>query len=257
MNYLKNFYVFENNLIKIDEWEDLKDLIQLDIMDKWNIPNKLVEEFSTGKSGDKILEPSLRIYINERFNNDEPKEIIKDVRKLHKRVFGLLGKYISVEWSSQAIFVELHDIPNHYTIIEDFNLEIDTTHDNIVDSKVGGICTYDQSLSIIDYVNKFYRFMYDSDMKYFNEAYQILNDLYDVQIVFSLPKFEKERFRQVICFEFKLKSKVEKVIGRYFPVFTVNTNHTESPYIIKRTSNSSWIQIKHDRQKDFIENEQF
>ena len=170
---------------------------------------------------------------------------------------GLLGKYISVEWSSQAIFVELHDIPNHYTIIEDFNLEIDPTHDNVYDREVGGICQYEQAVDIINYVNKFYRFVYDSDMKYFNEAYQILNDLYDVQIVFSLPRFEKERFRQIICFEFKLKSKVEKVTGKYFPVFTVNTNNTESPYIIQRRSHSSWHTIPYNRQKDFLENEQF
>ena len=125
------------------------------------------------------------------------------------------------------------------------------------DKEVGGICQYEQAVDIINYVNKFYRFVYDSDMKYFNEAYQILNDLYDVQIVFSLPRFEKERFRQVICFEFKLKSKVEKVTGKYFPVFTVNTNNTESPYIIQRRSNSSWHTIPYNRQKDFLENEQF
>jgi hypothetical protein len=257
MNYIKKFSLFENNLINIDEWEDLKDLIQLDIMDKWNISNELVEEFSSGKSGDKLLEPSLRIYINERMNNDEPKEIIADVRKLHKRVFGLLGKYISVEWSSQAIFVYLNDIPNHYTILEDFNLEIDNKHDNVFDRKSGGICTYEQALEIMAYLNKFYRFAYDSDIRYFTEAYQILNSLYEVQIEFSLPRFRKELYRQVICFEFKLKSKVEKVIGRYFPVFTINTNHTESPQIIKRASNSSWAQIKYDKQKDFLENEQF
>jgi hypothetical protein len=257
MNYIKNFSIFENNLVTFNDWEDLKDLIQIHIMDKWNISNDLVEEFSSGKSGDKLLEPSLRIYINERMNNDEPKEIIADVRKLHKRVFSLLGKYISVVWSSQAIFVELNDIPNHYTILEDFNLEIDNKHDNVFDRKSGGICTYEQALEIMNYLNKFYRFVYDSDIKYFTEAYQILNSLYEVQIEFSLPRFEKENYKQVICFEFKLKSKVEKIIGRYFPVFTINTNHTESPYIVKRSSNSSWGQIKYDRQKDYLENEQF
>jgi len=78
MNYIKNFSIFENNLVTFNDWKDLKDLIQIHIMDKWNISNDLVEEFSSGKSGDKLLEPSLRIYINERMNNDEPKEIIAD-----------------------------------------------------------------------------------------------------------------------------------------------------------------------------------
>jgi hypothetical protein len=256
MKYLKRYKIFES-WISIDKWEDLKDLIQMEIMDKWGISNSLVDEVKSAENKTQLLEPALRIRINERFDNNEPVEIIKDVRNLYKRVFSLTGKFLKVEWSSQAIFVYLSKLPNHYTIIQEFGLTLDPNSDNTFDRKVGAICTYEQALEIFKYLNGFYRFAYDSDIKYFTEAYQILSDLYKVEIVFSLPRFEDERFRQVVCFEFKLKSGKERVIGRHFPVFIINTNHTDSPCIMKRTGSYNFIQIPCTKQKSFLKDEQF
>ena len=256
MKYLKEYKLFES-WVSIDKWEDLKDLIQMEIMDKWGIPNSLVDEVNKSTTPKELREPILKIRINERFDNDEPVEIIEDVRKLYKRVFGLTGKFISTKWESQKIFITLKDLPNHYTVIQDFGLVLDKNSENGYDRKVGATCTYDQALEIFKYLNGFYRFAYDSDIKYFGEAYQILSHLYKVDLLFSLPIFEDERFRQVVCFQFKLQSAKDKVLGRYFPIFTINTNHTESPYITKRTDNYNLIKIYCRNQKSFLEDEQF
>jgi len=262
MKYLKDFKLFES-WISIGVWENLKDLIQMEIMDKWSISNSLVDEVYQQVDSDKnknplkYLEPALRIRINERFDNEQPVEIIADVRNLYKRVFDMTGKFISAVWSSQAIFVTLNDVPNHYTVIQHFGLTVDPKSDNTFDTKKGAYCTYEQALEIFKYLNGYYRFAYDSDIKYFTEVYQILSDLYKVDLVFSLPKFEDERFRQVVCFEFKLQSAKERVIGKNFPVFIINTNHTESPYIMKRTGSYNFNQIYCRNQKSFLENEQF
>lgn len=256
MKYLKKFKLFES-WVSIDKWEDLKDLIQMEIMDKWGISNSLVDEVKSNENKTQLLEPALRIRINERFDNEEPVEIIADVRNLYKRVFALTGKFISAIWSSQAIFVSLSDTPNHYTVIQEFGLTLDPNSDNCFDRKVGAFCTYEQALEIFKYLNGFYRFAYDSDIKCFTEAYQILSDLYKVELVFSLPRFEDERFSQVVCFQFKLQSDKDRIIGRYFPVFTINTNHTESPYILKRVGNYNFIQIPCTEQKSFLGDEQF
>ena len=262
MKYLKEFKLFES-WIAIDVWENLKDLIQMEIMDKWGISNSLVDEVYQQVNSDKnnnplnYLEPRLKIRINERFDSDQPVEIIADIRNLYERVFAMTGKYISVVWSSQAIFVTLKDVPNHYTVIQHFGLTVDPNSDNNFDTKKGAYCTYEQALEILKYLNGFYRFAYDSDIKYFTEAYQILSDLYKVDLVFSLPRFEDERFRQVVCFEFKLQSAKERVIGKNFPVFIINTNHTESPYIMKRTGSYNFNQIYCRNQKSFLRDEQF
>ena len=256
MKYLKRYKLFES-WVSIDVWENLKDLIQMEIMDKWGISNTLVDEVKGGENKTQLLEPALRIRINERFDNDQPVEIIADVRNLYKRVFAMTGKFIIAEWSSQAIFVMLRGIPNHYTVIQYFGLTLDPNSDNCFDRKIGAHCTYEQAFEIFKYLNGFYRFAYDSDIKYFTEAYQILSDLYKVELVFSLPRFEDERFSEVVCFQFKLQSDKERIIGRYFPVFTINTNHTESPYIKKRVGNYNFIQIPCTKQKSFLSDEQF
>jgi hypothetical protein len=259
MKYLQKYKIFESGsyLVEEDKWEDLKDLIQMEIMDKWGISNDLVSESIPGRRGNKLLEPELHMRINERFDNDEPKEIMKDCRDLHKRIFNQLGLYVDVKWSSQQVNIMLNDIPNHYTVIRDFNLE-EIEDDNTYDRKGGGVCDWNTSLNIIKYLNGFYRFAYDSDINLFNKCYDIVDDLYGVELVFSLPQFKKELYRQILSFKFKLSTGKEKVIGRYYPIFMIATNHIESPLLRKRGSNSSWITIYGEkRMLDFLATEQF
>ena len=214
MKYLQKYKIFESSsyLVEEDKWEDLKDLIQMEIMDKWGISNDLVTESIPGRRGDKLLEPELHMRINERFDNDEPKEIMKDCRDLHKRVFSLTGLFIEVRWSSQQINIMLRDIPNHYTIIRDFDLE-EIVDSNTYDRKTGGVCDWNTALEIIKYLNGFYEFVYRTDLSIFNKCYDIVDELYNVELVFSLPEFEKELYRQKLFFKFNLSTDKERVIG--------------------------------------------
>ena len=254
MKYLRGYKIFEENKIDSDKWENLKDIIQMEIMDKWSITNDLVTEVLP-KRYDDVHE--LHMKINERFDNPEPVEIMADLRDLHSQVFALTGLFISVLWSSQKIIIRLHDFPNHYTIMKDFNLD-EIEDDNTIDRKGGGLCDIDEALKIIKYLNGFYRFAYDSDISLFQKCYDVLDELYVVDLVFSLPRFEKERFRQNLCFKFKLSTGKERVIGKHFPIFMFDTNHTDSPYIRKRTGNYSWIEkFREKNMIDFLKTEQF
>lgn len=51
MKYLKKFQLLESNLVHQNDWEDVKDLIQSEILDEWDIPKSLVAESLPGKSG--------------------------------------------------------------------------------------------------------------------------------------------------------------------------------------------------------------
>lgn len=260
MKYLKKYQIFEeykNILVEEDKWEELKDLVQLYIMDKYGISNDLVRESIPGRSGIKLLEPELHVRINERMDNDEPVEIMKDCRDLHKRVFASTGLFITVRWSSQQINIMLSDIPNHYTIIRDFNLE-EIESDNTYDRKTGGVCDFDTILKIINYLNSFYRFVYDSDLNLLKKCYNVLEELYGVNLIFYLPNFENERFRQVLLIKFELITKVDKITGKHFPIFIVNTNHTDSPLVRKRTGSYNWVEIFGEKRIiDFLSTEQF
>jgi hypothetical protein len=241
MKHIHKFQLFESkaNLIDSEKWEDLKDLIQLDILDKWNLTNDLVSESIPGKSGDKLLEPELHIRINERFDNNEPIEIINDCRNLHNRVFKMFNLYINVWWSSQSIHIMLDNYPNQWTIIRDFNLK-EVSNDNIVNKESGGICDYDEAIKIINYLNGFTRFVYDSDIRLFSECCRIMsNKASDFYLVFSLPKFTLENYEQKLCFNFMVKRDTK----RRLPVFNIDTSRTISPYIRIRRGNISWDEI--------------
>ena len=256
MKYLRKYSLLESNqynLIELNDWEDFKDLITSVILDKWDIDSDLVRESIPGKSGNYLLEPVLHININQYYNNDEPLDIIKDCRNLHLQVYQMTGKFINVDWSSQQINIILDDIPNHWTILKDFNLQ-EVKSDNTVDSKSGGVCDYDTAIKILEYLNGFYSFAYNSDIELFKKCFNTIKDKGDFKIVFSLPIFIKERFKQRICFKFCFD---ENWNGHY-PVFIIDNNHTESPVIRFRYGSYAFKQVSGEREMvDLLKSETY
>jgi hypothetical protein len=250
MKNLKSYKLFESNTVSLEEWEDFKDLIQSEILDEWNISQDLVKESLPGKSGNLLLEPELHIRINEHFNNSEPVDFIRVIRNLHKQVYQMTDKFISVNWSSQQVNIMLNDYPNHWSIIQDFNLK-EVKSDNIVDNKTGGVCDLETALSIIDYLNTFTRLCYDSDKELFIKCFREICKKGDYKIVFSLPLFTLERYRQKVCFKFCL----EDEWNENSPVFIIDNNHTESPFIEIRYSAYNWNRVTVDsKMLDFLKN---
>jgi hypothetical protein len=240
MKYLKSYSMLESNNFVVDlkDWEDFKDLVRSEILDEWNISDDLVKESIPGRNGNSLLEPELHFGINDRFNNDEPVEIIKACRDLHNQVYQMTGLYIHVSWSSQQVNIILCDIPNNYTIIRDFNLQ-EVESDNIVDRKSGGVCNLETAIEIIKYLNKFYSFCYESDINLFKECFNIMSKKGDCKIVFSLSKFLKERYSQKLSFKLCLNNDWN---GKY-PIFLIDSNHVDSPLIRLRYGNHSWDEI--------------
>ena len=235
MKYLKKYALLESNTVHQKDWEDFKDLIQSEILDEWNIPQSLVKESLPGKSGNSLLEPELHIRINEYFNNPEPEDLIRDFRNLHSQVHQMTGKFISVNWSSQQVNIMLDEVPNHWTVLQDFNLK-EVQSDNTIDRKTGAVCDLETALKIINYLNGFTRFAYNSDIELFKKCFEVMRRKGDCKIVFALHRFSLERFRQSATFKFCFK---ENWHGSY-PIYIIDTNHTESPLIRLRIGPYSW-----------------
>jgi hypothetical protein len=227
----------ESNLIDLNDWEDFKDLLTSEILDEWEISSDLVSESIPGKVGNSVLEPVLHIRINQYFNNDEPLDIVKDCRNLHLRVYQMTGKFINVDWSSQQINIILDDIPNHWTILKDFNLQ-EVKSDNTIDNKSGGVCDYDTAIEIIEYLNKFYRFAYNSEINLFKTCFDIMKSKGDCKLVFSLPRFKDERFKQVVSFKLCYKEGWDE----NYPLYIIDTNYTDYP-VLRLRYGGSWVQV--------------
>lgn len=121
----------------------------------------------------------------------------------------------------------------------------------------GGLCDYDTAIKIMDYLNGFYRFIYDSDKLQFKKCYDILDERYNIKLVFSLPNFDLDRFRQLVCFKFKIYNNQNLLAKVNHPVFYINTNHVDSPLIKIRLSNSSWNEYSNTKMFDFLRNKYF
>ena len=263
MKYLKKYHLLESSLIDLNDWEDFKDLIRSEVLDEWNISSDLVSESIPGKSGNSLLEAELHIRINQYFNNDEPLDIVKDCRNLHSQVYQMTGKFINVNWSSQQINITLEDIPNHWTILKDFNLQ-EVKSDNTVDRKSGGVCDYDTVINILEYLNGFYRFTYNSDIELFKKCFEIMQSKGDCKIVFSLPKFAKERFKQRVCLKFCFGENWDfmNAVGsirdmREYPIFIIDANHVDSPILRLRYGNY-WNEFSGEREMvDLLKSEKY
>ena len=273
MKHLKTYKkLFEGSELDPDQWEDVKDIIQSEVLDKHHISFDDTEEKLGNYSGKyKVYDPVFSI----KFDNLELSSyIIDDIYKLNRRVKDLTGNFIIANNnvnmpSKRNIEIMLSKTPDHRIVGEHFNLEECAT-DNIIDRKSGFLCGdyntgYETSVKILEWLNTFYRFCYPTEFEAFKLAYDTLKELYDVLIVFSMPKFEDDRFKQVVCFQFILSQKVEKgptskVYGNKFPIFIINTNHTESPQIRKRVDGYNLIDIPFDKREryiDFLKTEQF
>ena len=269
MKFLKKYKLFESASLDIDDWLDVKDIIQSEILDKYHIS---VDDVTDSQEGSKYRanDPVLSI----KFNNLELSSyIIDDIYNLNRRVKELTGHFIiaknNVNSSRGNIEIKLSKTPDNRIVGEHFNLESCST-DNTIDREGGFLCGdyntgYETAVKILEWLNTFYKFCYPTEFEALKLAYDTLCELYNVLIVFSMPKFEDVLYRQVVCFQFILSQKVEKgptskVYGNKYPIFIINTNHTESPQIRKRVYDYNWVDIpfnKRERYFVFLKNEQF
>lgn len=226
MKYLKKYMMFESNNV-ID---DFFDIIQIEIMDEYGISSEDVVY--------KRDNASMTLLYSDT-------NIVDSIYLIQDRIREATGKFAIPKIYKEKIEISLSDFPDNRIVIEKFELKKCKT-DNGYDRSIGGYCDLNKALEIISYLNGFYRFIYDSDINKLKESYFILSKRYNVNLKFSLPIFKDERFRQLLCFEFELSDGLEKVVDKYFPVFIVNTNYTESPYIWLRKSNHSSLIMPFD-----------
>jgi hypothetical protein len=263
MKHLKTYKkLFESASLDINDWLDVKDIIQSEILDKYHISTDDVTDSQEG-SKYRANDPVLSISYD---NLEMSTYIIDDIYNLNRRVKELTGHFIiatnNVNSSNKNIEIQLSKTPDNRITIEHFNLEECDT-DNTINKKQGGMCDYETAVKILEWLKTFPvdgTFCYRTDFEAFKLVYDTLSELYNVQIVFSLPKFEDDRYRQIVCFQFLLSDGVKKVIYNKYPVFIINTNYTDSPFVKKREGNYNFKEVNCDNKERllyFLKTEQF
>jgi len=236
MKYLKSYKkLFERyHSYDKDSIMDIKDLIQMDIIDEFNIPMSDIENFFTYDGS----EPQCYI---KNIDQEESIKIKEKIASIRRRIYNMTGYFIKVFYKkfTDVLVLEINHLPGILDIADKFNLEL-TKSDNSYDFMDAVYCDYETVFKIIDYLNSFYQFAYRTETDLFKKCYERLNELYNIKLKFSIVRFEDEQFMQYVAIEFDLSDKVEIATGKYNPVFVINNDHTKSPYIWKRNSNYSW-----------------
>ncbi len=264
MKYLKKYKLFESASLDIDDWLDVKEIIQSEILDKYHISiDDVVDKNAESKY--VVNDPELSISYN---NLEMSTYIIDDIYDLNERIYRITKHFIiaknNVNSSKRNIEILLSKTPDNRIVGDHFNLEECST-DNTIDRKSGFLCgdyntTYVTAVKILEWLNTFYTFCYRTEFDALKLVYDTLSELYDVLIVFSMPKFDDERYSQIVCFQFILSTKVDKVIYNKYPVFIINTNYTDSPSVKTRAGSYNFTEIpfnKKERLLDFLKTEQF
>ena len=259
MKYLKKYKLFEYVQIDIDDWFDVRAVIQSDILDKYHISTNSIHD--TNEDSKYVAsDPKLTISYN---NLEMSPYIIDDIYELNSRIYEMTKHFIvarnNVNSIKQNIEIKLSKVPDTRIIIHHFNLEETYEFDNLINKVVGGFCDYDTAIKILEWLNSFYKFCYRTELDAFKSTYDTLKELYNVELIFSMTKFEDERFSQVVCFNFKLSDGVKKVLTNKHPIFVIDTNHTESPLIYKRTGNYNYKQLSfnYNNISNYLTNEEF
>jgi hypothetical protein len=260
MKHLKKYKLFEYASLDINDWLDVKDIIQSEILDKYHIS---IDDVVDKNAESKYVANDPELFIS--YNNLEMSTyIIDDIYDLNERIYSMTKHFIiaknNVNSSKRNIEVKLSKVPDARITINHFNLEETYDFDNVISKGVGGFCDYETAVKILEWLKSFYGFYYKTELDAFKLAYDTLEELYNVDLIFSMPKFEDKNYSQVVCFNFLLSSDVEKIITNEHPIFVINTNRTYSPYILQRRGGSGWHEFPYEKKEryiDFLKTEQF
>lgn len=256
MRHLKNYKIFEYASVSIDDWFDVRDVIQMDILDKYLLSTSDLVDPNEDK---KYVVDDPILYIN--YDNSEMSSyVIDDIYALNSRIYEMTGHFIiatnNVNSSKKNIEIKLSKVPDTRITLHHFNLEEISNFDNVINvisKSVGGLCDYKTAIKILEWLNNFYKFCYRTELDAFKIAYDTLSESYNVDsLIFSMPRFEDKNYSQTVCFNFQLKDGIKKVVSGNDPIFVINTSRTYSPYIIKRTGYSSWHESSYDNKERYI-----
>ena len=246
MKYLKTYNkLFEDNTaLSIDKeiWEDFKDIIQIDILDEFNISNESMFDHAL-KHG--YVNPVIMISCNDLdFVN-----MISNLKDLSSRVKKMSGYFLSAYYASRCLYLSFSDCPTNISILNDFDLEPTFLNNS---NTLAGYVNIDQSIEIINYLNTFYKFADDDDIELLENNYEILRNIYNTKIKINVRDFDKGKYKQFVAFEFEL---VDKLNDKN-PLFVISSNDINSPYILIKNGLND-IKVSRSMQEDFLQKEQF
>ena len=233
MKHIKDYKTFEGLIPKYNEkkWKDFLDVLRAeDVLTDFNISESELELDDNG------------LYI--QITGEEKTRLREAIEATWERTKEYTGHYphtnithLRTDTSKVAVKVTLESMPTITAIYGELGLETTTYKENgyTGDVTCGVLKSIDHAFEAFKYLNTKRRFAYDSDTEPLRTLYDGLTKNHKInRILLNIQRFDDENFRQYVAVIIELDG------VRDNPIYVINSNRTDSPYVFVRYGSTSW-----------------
>lgn len=234
MRHIKDYKTFEGLIPEYNrqKWNDFLDVLRSEY---------ILDDFGISESELVLDYHGLSISVSEK---EEAKILSKAIEATWERTKEYTGNYphtsigyLRTDTSKTAVMVTLEGIPTITAIYGELGLETTTYKENgyTKDVTCGILDSIDHAFEVFKYLNGKRKFAYDSDIEPLRTLYQGLVKNHRItRLLLNVERFDDENFRQYVAFIVELEG------VRDNPIYVINSNRTDSPYVWVRYGSASW-----------------
>lgn len=237
MRHIKDYKTFEglNPKYNRQKWEDFLDVLRLD---------DVLSEFGISESELELDDNGMNIRFNDK---EEGKRLSQAIEATWERTKEYTGNYphtsighLRTDTSKTVVMVALESMPTITAIYGELGLETTTYKENgyTKDVTCGVLKSIDQAFEAFKYLNTKRRFAYDSDTEPLRTLYDGLAKNHKIKrLLLNVEMFDDENYRQYVAVIIELDG------VRDNPIYVINSNRTDTPYVFVRYGNASWYHL--------------
>jgi hypothetical protein len=241
MRHIKNYKTFEGLIPKYhkQKWDDFLDILRAE---------DVLTDFDISESELELHDHGLSIHITDK---EEGKRLSQAIEATWERTKEYTGHYphtsivvVSPDMSKAAVLVTLENMPTITAIYGELGLKTTTYKENgyTKDVTCGVLKSIDHALEAFKYLNGKRRFAYNSDIEPLRTLYDGLAKNHIInRVLLNIQRFDDENYKQYVAFIIELDGVIDN------PIYVINSNRTDSPFVFIRYGNASWNHLNIDK----------
>lgn len=232
MRHIKNYKTFEGLIPKYhkQKWDDFLDILRAE---------DVLTDFDISESELELNDNGLYIQIT----GEEKTRLREAIEATWERTKEYTGHYphtnithLRTDTSKVVLKVTLENMPTITAIYGELGLNTTTYKENgyTKDVTCGILDSIDHAFEVFKYLNVKRRFAYDSDTEPLRMLYDGLAKNHNInRLLLNVERFDDENYRQYVAVIIELDG------VRDNPIYVINSNRTDSPYVFVRYGNAS------------------
>jgi hypothetical protein len=240
VRHIKDYKTFEGLIPKYhkQKWDDFLDILRAE---------DVLTDFDISESELELNDHGLYIQIT----GEERTRLREAIEATWERTKEYTGYYphtnithLRTDTSKVAVKVTLESMPTITAIYGELGLETTTYKENgyTTDVNCGVLDSIEHAFEVFKYLNAKRRFAYNSDIEPLRTLYDGLVKSHKIKrVLLNIQRFDDEYYKQYVAFIIELDGVIDN------PIYVINSNRTDSPFIFIRYGNASWNHLDVDK----------